>query len=59
VQRLSQLENTALPQAQQQLMLQQKQLHITQLQQQIALADAQLANDLIRFQATRTLTTEF
>jgi hypothetical protein len=29
------------------------------LQQQIALADAQLANDLIRFQATRTLTTEF
>ena len=56
---LAYLRDAALPQAQEQLMLQQKQQKIMEFQQQIALADAQLAKDLMHFQASRTLTTEF
>ena len=56
---LSDLVNKALPAAKAVVEARKRDVHISQLMQQIAQADVDLTRDLIRFQSTRTLTVEF
>lgn len=56
---LDALQNTALPLAQAQVEAKQREVTIANFQRQIAEADAELAEALIRFQATRFLNTKF
>ncbi|HEX9036507.1 MAG TPA: hypothetical protein VF808_05900 [Ktedonobacterales bacterium] len=56
---LDALENTTLPAAQDVVKLKQRDLEIENLQAQVIQSDADLAHDLIRFQAARALSPDF